>query len=220
MSRVLHDKLRTATRGRRATLACRWQFLPAVLALWGCRAESAFREPDPDLNRMLEVPRYDSYEEGDFFPDRMVLRHPPAGAVPYDAETGDAAYLEGIEAGAFVGTFPLRLSRDLILRGQSRFEQTCAACHGVSGYGNPMVTKHMQRPAPSLHQPRLRGLPPGKLYYIVSHGYGLMPSYAAHLNVHDRWAVVAYVKALQRSQNAQIAALPSELRQQAERRLR
>ncbi len=185
----------------------------------GCRTKTAFRKPDLDLNRMLEVPRYDIYEESAFFEDKMTMRRPPEGTVPRSAETGDPAYLRGMKAGAFLGTFPIELTENLIERGRGRFERTCSACHGMSGRGNAMVTRFMQRPAPSLHEPRIRELPPGKVFFIISNGYGFMPDYATHLSVQDRWAVVAYVKVLERSQYAPIASLPDALRRELARRL-
>ncbi len=191
----------------------------AGLAAVACHGEEAFRRPDPDLNRMLEVPRYDIYEESHFFQDRMTMRRPPEGTVPFDAEVHDPQYLTGVANGYFVTTLPVRPSRALLSRGRDRFERFCGACHGKAGYGNPMVTRNMQRPPPSLHQARLRQLPPGRLFHIVTHGYGFMPSYAAKLDVVDRWAVIAYVKVLQRSQYAPLAELPADLRGRALGRL-
>src|SRR5512142_1970399 len=185
----------------------------------GCRTRTAFHVPDPELNRMLEVPRYDAYEESSFFDDRMTMRLPPAGTIPLNAPTGSPAYLQGEQDGAFATTFPIELTETLIERGRGRFERTCSACHGMSGYGNDMVTKHMQRPAPSLHLQRIRDLPPGKVFSIISNGYGFMPDYAAQLVVRDRWAVVAYVKALELSQYAPVASLPDDVQRELERRL-
>jgi len=193
--------------------------LTASLCGLGCRAKSALHEPDPELNRMLRVPRYDIYEESTFFQDRMTMRKPPDGTVPFGASGHAPAFLHGVDNGAFVTRFPLPLTEPLVDRGRSRFERTCSACHGMNGDGNEMVTRMMARPAPSLHLPRIRELPPGKVFYIVSNGYGLMPDYATQLGVEDRWAVVAYVKVLERSRYAPIAALPNGLRQELERRL-
>jgi mono/diheme cytochrome c family protein len=184
-----------------------------------CNNQAAFRQPDPDLNRMLEVPRYDAYEESGFFEDGMTMRQPPEGSLPFRAESTNPAYLRGQDAGRFTTSFPLPLDENLLAEGRAHFEQICSACHGRSGYGNDAVTRHMQRPAPSLHLERIRELPPGKVFSIISRGYGLMPDYAAQLAVRDRWAVVAYVKVLERSQYAPVSSLTHELREEASRRL-
>lgn len=199
--------------GRRAALVL------CLLPL-ACRVDTAFHEPDPGLNRMLEVPRYDIYEESQFFDDHMTMRRPPEGTITYAPDVLDPVYLRGQRAGVFTSTFPLELTQALIERGRGRYSRICAACHGVDGYGNEMVIQHMQRPAPVLHQERLRELTPGKLFFIISNGYGYMPAYATKLDVQDRWAVVAYVKALQRSQYAVVTALPPRLRKEVEARLR
>ncbi len=95
----------------------------------------------------------------------------------------------------------------------------CAACHGLAGDGDSPVARNMAlRKPPSLHEPRIRALPAGRLYAVVRDGYGLMPSYAEELSVGERWAVVAYVRALQLSQGARLAELPPELRSEARAR--
>jgi len=196
-----------------------WLLIACAGLALACRTRTALRRPDPDLNRMLEVPRYDVYEESRFFEDRMTMRLPPDGTVPRNAETGTPEYLYGERGGAFVTSFPFELTEPVIRHGRSHFERICSACHGMDGYGNDMVTKHMQRPAPSLHLERIRALPPGKVFSIISNGYGLMPDYAAQLAVRDRWAVVTYVKALERSQYLPLASLPDEARHAIVRRL-
>ncbi len=188
--------------------------------LLACRAKSAFRKPDPELNRMLEVPRYDIYEAGPFFDNGMTMREPPRGTVSYRSRhAAPDGFWSGKAHGGFLTEFPIDIDAATIERGRGRYERTCAACHGMSGYGNTAVTRHMQRPAPSLHEKRLRELLPGKVFTIVSNGYGFMPDYAAKLSTEDRWAVVAYVKVLELSQYAPIAELPEQLRQKLERRL-
>ena len=187
----------------------------------GCRSEDVFFEPHLSFERMLEQPRYDPYEKSEFFPDGRNMREPPEGTLPYDLEEPlDPAKGGGIAAdGGFVGTIPLHIDMSLLARGRGRFEQFCGPCHGVRGDGDTVVARHMQRPPPSLHQPRIRALADGEIYFVIELGYGMMPGYAAQLPYEDRWAVVAYLRALQRSQNVTVAELPPDLRRSAEKEL-
>jgi mono/diheme cytochrome c family protein len=135
------------------------------------------------------------------------MRVPPAGTVPrersllaIEAPTGrqgpflDAGYLE---------QNPLPLTRALLERGRKRFEITCATCHGLLGDGNSMVARNMAlRPPPSLHQ--YREQPDGYFFEVITNGYGLMPAYDSSLGVEERWAVVAYLRALTLSQDARL----------------
>lgn len=155
----------------------------ALLLLIGCGwNESRISRA---LERMKEQPRYDVYEESRFFPDGKVLQTPPAGTVSREH------VLASMES-------PPPVTPALVARGASRFGIFCAVCHGAGGYGGSIVASNMveQRP-PSLHAPPVPQLPPDALYRIIRDGFGRMPSYAAELSVHDRWAVVAYVRDLQ-----------------------
>jgi mono/diheme cytochrome c family protein len=167
---------------------------------------------------MLEVPRYDVYEASTFFADGMTMREPPKGTIPYGRVPRDPATVTGKRDGEFVTSFPIDLSDAVLGRGRSKFEQICAACHGIDGSGNEMVSRHMRRPPPPLYSPRVVELPVGEVFWIVSRGYGLMPAYAAQLDILDRWAVVAYVSALQRSRNAVLDFIPDDIRRKLARR--
>ena len=170
-----------------------------------------------DWERMIEQPRYDAYAASPFFADGMAMRTPPVGTVPYRA-VGTRAPLPTTPPG---DTIPLAVDAALLASGRERFDIVCAPCHGLDGSARTPVAASMTlRPPPSLHEPRLRALGPGALHRIVAEGYGLMPSYAPLLDVRARWAVVAYVQALQRSQNALLAELPPELRDEAAQALR
>lgn len=137
------------------------------------------------------------------------MRDPPAGTVPRGAP--EPPWRAG---GAYVERIPVRMTRELVGLGREHFDVTCAACHGVLGDGVSVVaTKMLQRPPPSLLTDRVRAMKPGRLYEIVRDGYGLMPGYTAQLSTpEDRWAVVAYVRALQLSQRATLSELPAGVR--------
>lgn len=198
------------------------QLLALSLPVWllGCQTDASFHEMDPDLNRMLEVPRYDPYESSEFFDDRMSMREPPLGTVPYASEGPVPALSTGMHGGRYLTQIPLKVTRGLLEKGRRHFEQVCAACHGMSGNGETVVAKHMERPPPSLHEERIRNLPLGKVYYVIRHGYGYMPGYAAHFDVRSRWAIVAYLLALQRSRHAELTQLPADIARAAEENLR
>lgn len=182
----------------------------AVAPASGCRSETAVHRLDPDLNRMREQPRYDIYEASRFFPDGKAMREPPAGTVPYGTPAERAA-ARVLASGGSQAELPLPLTRELLRVGRRKFEQTCAACHGVLGFGETVVATHMQRPPPSLHEPRIASQPLGRLYQVIEQGYGFMPAYATQLDEGERWAVAAYVVALQQSQATPIDELPPAL---------
>ncbi len=183
--------------------------LAFTFALAGCREQQAFVEPEPGLERMQEQPRYDPFGQSTFFRDGMAMRRPPEGTVPVDLGADDAGTGDRI---------PIRVDRALLERGRARFDVFCAACHGIGGNGESVVAENMRvRRPPSLLDERIRALPFGRLYQIVRGGYGLMPSYAAQLSVEDRWATVAYVRALQISRHSQVRSLPPDVRAELER---
>jgi mono/diheme cytochrome c family protein len=135
---------------------------------------------------------------------------------------GDTALTLGIDGtGAFVERIPIPVTRELLLAGRLRYERICATCHGTLGDGVSEVAEKMPFVKPvSFHDPGIRAYPPGRIFQVVSFGYGLMPSFSFALTIEERWAVVAYVRALQRSQNASLAELPPRLRRRFESEVR
>ena len=109
--------------------------------------------------------------------------------------------------------FPLPLTMALLERGQDRYKIFCSPCHGLQGDGQGMVTLRGMKHPPSYHQERLRNVPNGYLYDVIANGFGAMNGYSAQLTPPDRWAIVAYVRALQVSRNAHVAELPENLRE-------
>ena len=109
--------------------------------------------------------------------------------------------------------FPLPVSLELLRRGQDRYAVFCTPCHGLQGDGNGMVAMRGMKHPPSYHQDRLRQVPNGYIYDVITNGFGAMLGYSAQLPPRDRWAVVAYVRALQLSRNAKLADLPADVRE-------
>ena len=109
--------------------------------------------------------------------------------------------------------FPLPLTKDVLERGQDRFVIFCSPCHGLQGDGMGMITLRGMKHPPTYHQDRLRNVPNGYIYDVITNGFGAMNGYSAQLVAQDRWAIVAYVRALQLSRNVRIADLPAGLRE-------
>jgi mono/diheme cytochrome c family protein len=109
--------------------------------------------------------------------------------------------------------FPLSVNLELLERGEERYKIFCSPCHGLQGDGNGMVAMRGMKQPPSYHQDRLRNAPNGYYYDNITNGFGQMLGYAAQIPPRDRWAIIAYIRALQLSRNAKVADLPAELRE-------
>ncbi len=168
----------------------------------------------PNLERMIRQERPASYRSSPFFADGRAMRIPPPKTVSADSPRLPPTVREGLAEGRYLDRIPLTINQALLERGHDRFDIYCAACHGLIGNGDSPVADHMTlRRPPSLLSSEVRSYPPGRIYRAVYQGYGLMPSYAHELSVEERWAVVAYVQALELSQRVPIDALPRVLRQ-------
>jgi mono/diheme cytochrome c family protein len=181
----------------------------AALALAGC----------PRLDPMQRQQKVKAYQPSPYYADGLGMRAPPEGTVPH----GQLVPLEvstGLGPdGKAVALVPIPVDAKLLARGRARFDVTCAVCHGVLGDGESQVALNMSlRRPPSLHA--YRDVPDGHLFRVVSEGFGLMPSYAAELGIEDRWAIVAYVRALQLSQYATLEQVPPDARRKLEEEAR
>lgn len=107
--------------------------------------------------------------------------------------------------------FPIKLDLDLLERGRNRYKIFCTPCHGLQGDGNGMIVMRGMKHPPTYHQPRLQQVPNGYLYDVITNGFGAMLGYSAQIPPRDRWAIVAYVRALQFSRNAPVSELPADL---------
>jgi hypothetical protein len=110
-------------------------------------------------------------------------------------------------------SFPLPVTQELLERGENRYKIFCTPCHGLQGDGNGMVAMRGMKHPPSYHEDRLRQVPNGYLYDVIGNGFGAMLGYSAQIAPRDRWAIVAYVRALQFSRNARLADLPADVRE-------
>jgi mono/diheme cytochrome c family protein len=173
-------------------------FLVLLLALTACRRD------------MFHQPKSSPLSESDFFPDGMGSRSAPPHTVAQDDLETDKAFYTGMIGTNLVTTFPQPVTTAMLRRGQERFEINCVPCHGETGEGNGIVVQRGFPAPPSYHIDRLRTAPVGHFFDVMTRGYGVMFSYAARVTPEDRWAIAAYIRALQLSQNARLSDVPPE----------
>ena len=173
----------------------------------------------PRLDPMQRQGKYKAYQQSEYYGDGLAMRAPPAGTVPYHG-TGDPAVESGLGGdGKPLARIPVAMDAALLARGHLAFDIHCAVCHGVLGDGQSQVALNMSlRRPPSLHE--YRDVADGYVFRVVTQGFGLMPSYAGELSTEDRWAVVAYVRALQLSQHANLDDVPPDVRERLGREAR
>lgn len=161
---------------------------------------------------MYDQPKYEPLEHTDFFGDNRSARDLIPGTVAQGQLRENDHLYTGKVGGADATTFPFAVTEAVLKRGQQRFDIYCMPCHGQAGYGDGMVVRRGYKAPPSFHQDRLRNAAPGYFYGVIANGFGVMASYADQIPVEDRWAIAAYVKALQLSQNATLDDVPESER--------
>ncbi len=158
---------------------------------------------------MHDQPRYKPLAESRFFRDGRASRPVVEGTVARGQLHEDEHLYTGKVNGQPAAALPLELTRELLERGRERYDIFCSPCHGHAGYGDGMIVQRGLRPPPSFHIDRLRGSPPGYYFDVITNGFGTMYSYASRVAPEDRWAIIAYIRALQLSQNATPADVPA-----------
>ncbi len=166
--------------------------------------------------QMADQPRYQPLQRSTFFGDERSARPILPDTVARGHLASDAAFYTGKVGGNLVDRLPLPLTEELLARGQERFNIFCSPCHDRTGNGNGMVVRRGFRSPPSYHIDRLRQAPIGHFFDVMTHGFGAMPDYAAQVPPRDRWAIAAYIRALQLSQDATLADVSPQERQQLE----
>ena len=167
-----------------------------LLPLSGCR------------QKMANQPRYDPLEPSDFFADGMAARPRIAGTIARGEITDNPFFDTGKINGQVADGFPMPVTMDLINRGHDRFDIYCAQCHGRVGDGNGMIPSRGYRRPPSFHTETLRTATSGHFFDVMTNGFGAMPPYGTMIPPQDRWAIAAYIRALQLSQNGTVADVP------------
>lgn len=150
-------------------------------------------------------------EKSEFFQENKMASRP---MVPHTVARGhlneDEAFYHGKIGTNLVTEFPFPITREILERGRERFDIYCAPCHGRTGDGNGMIVQRGYPPPPSYHIDRLRNAPVGHFYDVITQGYGVMYPYATRVEPRDRWAITAYIRALQLSQNASLTNLSTD----------
>lgn len=174
--------------------------LSSTIALAGC--DYTLRQD------MANQPRQNTLSPSNLFADGRSERQLLDNTVPRGSVEEDALFVPKDS-----NVFPLPITQQLLERGRERYNIFCTPCHGIQGDGLGMVAMRGMKHPPSYHQDRLRQEPNGYIYDVITNGFGAMYGYSAQIPPHDRWAIIAYVRALQLSRNARVADLPANVRE-------
>ena len=184
--------------------AIHWAVAASLIALVGAAGCSE--------QNMAAQPKVETYQASDFFPDGQSARQPVAGTVARGEARVDQVFYEGMKGDLLVDSLPpsLEVTSEFLARGQQRFDIYCSPCHDRTGSANGVIVQRGFPQPPTFHQDRLRDAPIGHFYHVMTHGYGVMYSYAARVTPEDRWAVAAYIRALQLSHHATMDDVPAD----------
>lgn len=207
-----------------------WTVITLVVVSWVplvliARAR-VVKSPKPRIHIIQDMDnqsKFKAQQRNRLFADRRAMRPPVEGTVPRGQLGADVALYRGIsdadDWSSWVEVGPVPVTMELLQRGRRGYDIFCSPCHGLTGAGDGMVSKRAEAlqegawtPPSSLHTELVRERPDGHLYNTIANGIRNMPSYGAQIPVEDRWAIVAYMRALQRSQNAAVDDVPSDLR--------
>ena len=170
--------------------------LVCFLAIAGCRQD------------MHNQPKYRPLRATTFFPNGSSARPLVEGTVARGTLNADQAFFTGKVGNTAVAELPFAVDAHVLNRGQERYNIFCTPCHDAAGTGRGMVVQRGYRQPPSFHDERLRSAPVGHFFDVMTNGFGAMPDYRSQIAVPDRWAIVAYIRALQLSQHATTADVP------------
>lgn len=186
----------------------------ALLALSACRGQPS-EQPPVHLNPNMDTQeKYKAQSVSRFFEDRRTMRMPVEGTVARGNLKEDDAFFRGKEGDTFIGYIPTDVTDQTMARGQERYNIYCAPCHDQTGGGKGIVATRGLVPPPSYHEDRIRNMPEGELFNVISNGVRTMPAYRNQIPESDRWAIVGYIRALQRAQLAKLEDVPAEKQQE------
>jgi mono/diheme cytochrome c family protein len=180
----------------RRSVACLVCSVCCILVLSGCRQD------------MHNQPKYRPLRAAEFFRDGSSARPPIEGTVARGTLQEDEAFFTGKVGSTAVTELPFAVDEQVLDRGEQRYNIYCAPCHDATGTGRGMVVQRGYRQPPSLHDERLRIAPPGHYFDVMTNGFGAMPDYRAQITPRDRWAIVAYIRALQLAHRASPSDVP------------
>ena len=187
--------------------------LLVVPAALGCaRGQPREHLPIVIIPDMEFQPKYKAQSTSALFADGRTMRTPPAGTVARGTLKEDPGYFQGKVGDMFLAHNPRPLTAELLHRGQNRFNIYCSPCHDRTGSGKGIVVGYGLVPPPSFYDPRVLAFPDGYIMNVITHGVRTMPAYGDQIPPDDRWAIVAYVRALERSQRGTLADVPADRR--------
>jgi mono/diheme cytochrome c family protein len=184
-----------------------------ILSTTGCYRGRPSDKPPINLNPDMDhQPKYKAQSQSAFFEDGSAMRPPVDGVVARGWRREDRAYYLGEDStGEAVAKAPVPVTLTGLQRGQERFNIYCSVCHGRTGDGLGIIVQRGYVPPPNFHSELIRSYPDGHIFKVVSNGVRNMPGYAQQISVEDRWLIVNYLRALQRSQNATLEDVPPEM---------
>ena len=185
-----------------------------ILVSAGCYRGKPSKAPPIHINpNMDDQPRFNAQKSSDFFEDGRAMRDLIEGTLPRGFLREDVIYYTGKDAsGKLVKKSPVASTMEVLRRGQERFNIYCSPCHSRLGDGKGMVVQRGMFPPPTYHQARIRDIEDGHIFDVITNGIRNMPSYRSQIPVSDRWAIVNYLRVLQRSQNAKLKDIPESER--------
>ncbi|MGF1678919.1 MAG: c-type cytochrome [Candidatus Methylacidiphilales bacterium] len=180
-----------------------------VVSIFGFRGQISKRTPFEIFDDMDHQAKYKSQSISYLFADGRADRPPIPGTIPFNRPVEDEYYLTGQMDGNWGAGFPREITAAVLERGRERYNINCTICHGETGAGNGITTQYGVAGVANFHSDRFREMPEGQIYNTILHGKGLMLG-LPHIQPDDAWAIVAYIRVLQRSKNAALADVPEE----------
>lgn len=184
----------------------------AAVVLTGCAGQTTRNTPISIFPDMDYQRRYDPQTERPFFSDKRASRVPPPGTVARGYLKEDDALFTGVINNQYVGRNPLKIDEALLETGQRRFNTYCAPCHDRTGQGRGLVGVRAVWIPTNLHEARVKQFNDGEIFHVITAGRRSMPAYRYQITEHDRWAIVAYVRALQRTTEGTLDEVPADQR--------
>jgi mono/diheme cytochrome c family protein len=183
--------------------------LIGVLTAFGCRGQKSTEPPIHLVPNMDVQEKYKAFGENPVFHDKRNMRPIPEGTIARGHLDADKAYFTGMVDSQFVSN-QLPLTMELLERGRERYDIYCSVCHGLTGSGKGIIIQKGFTPAPSYHDERIINMSDGEIFNVITNGIRTMQPVKTQVPVEDRWAVTAYIRALQRSQNGTINDVPED----------
>lgn len=186
--------------------------LAVLSALLGCRGQTSQQTPISIKHGMENQPKMLPYGRSHFYEDGRNMRQPPEGTVAVGLlKQDDGYYRGGKDTSSYIAN-PLKITGQLLERGRERYNINCTPCHGQTGVGNGLVISRGYTIPTNFHDDRVLAMPDGQIFHAITYGVRNMPAYGKQIPEEDRWAIVAYLRALQRSTHASINDVPESER--------